>query len=88
MVLARQPGTLEVVPGMPQEEVARDWVGRLGWGSLLRWVQVCPFPGNRQGGRSRNRRCIPKVAPAGVVHRLCVADLGEPQLQGTAGRSL
>ena len=62
----------------PQEEVAGGggsvWVGRVGVG---RRREVCPglsIPRNRQDGRTRNRWCIPKVAPTRGVHRLYVTE--------------
>jgi hypothetical protein len=61
----------------PQEEVAGGGVGlgRSGWVGRRR--EVCPglsIPRNRQDGRTRNRWCIPKVAPTRGVHRLYVTE--------------
>ena len=77
--------TLDPMPGVPQEEVAGGGVGlgRSGWVGRRREVG----PGlsilrNRQDGRTRNRWCIPKVAPTRGVHWLYVT---EPPPKGGMG---
>ena len=66
-------------------EAGSGWVGRVGWvGEVGPGLSI---PRHRQDGRKRNRWCIPKVVPAGGVHRHYVIE-PPPDGTGSCGRYL
>ena len=66
-------------------EAGSGWVGRVGWvGEVGPGLSI---PRYRQDGRKRNRWCIPKVVPAGGVHRHYVTE-PTPDGTGSCGRYL